>query len=422
MQEKKLLDNWCETGTDIESFEAAVKEMSKSTYVNIVRSCDLKLLSQAESPVPTTLNVFMLDPQNLWEVGVTGDLSVKRAKIRREVFKDNNAEELLKEYEDNTKLLIQSDGKIYFTSANLSPTLGLRAQMGGEAMLKPSLERDIHVANQLNNTDEVSLIVRKAGNVRKIFAALSGKYTYEPQTLMCETLDRVTKDGTLGKIDCHHWTLNNQIGEIYVEFPDKSAEIAAIYDLEDELVPGLYIAKSDVGECSITVRATWRIGGSIITLDEVKRKHSGKIDVDKIMEDIDKAVFSKYTKLPEKLCDLMSINITDPEWKKTLTTSKFAAANKKAINAAIKSVFKQIGLVEATTKKIEKALYEALCDEIDPTISFTAYDIAMMVMQLPERKICGLSKAYINPLAKACGKAPYVKYDKVASPVIVLAS
>lgn len=424
MDEKKLLDKWSASGSDVESFNKAVKELSDATYVNVVRAGNLKLFSKAESDISSILSVFVLDPNDLWEVDPTGALSLKRGKFKRESFEKVNAEELVKEYENSTKLLIQTDGQTLFTSANLCPTFGLRTQMGGDATLTPSIGRDIHFAERLkvNEDEEISLIIRKSNGIRKAFAALSGTYTYEPQTLMSDTLKRVSDGGVLGKMECHHWSLNNQIGEIFVEFPEKTAEISAIYDLEDELVPGLYIAKSDVGECSITIRATWRIGSSIIILDELKRKHSGKIDVEKIMEDVDKIVFSKYTKLPEKLCELMTVNITDPTWKKTLSTSKFESANKKAVNAAIKSVFKQIGLVEATTKKIEKQLYEALCDEIDPSISYTAYDIAMMIMQLPERRISGLSKAYIDPLAKACGKAPYVKYDKVASPVIVLAS
>lgn len=425
MDEKKLLDNWSASGKDVESFKEAVKEMSESTYVSLVRAGSLKLYSKAGSDASGNLNVYVLDPNDIWEVSASGDLSLKRGKFNREAFEKANAAELVKEYENSTKLLIKTeDNKTLFTSLNLCPTFGLRTQMGGDATLTPSIGRDIHFAERLkeNEMEEISLIVRRAGGIRKAFAALSGTYTYEPQTLMSDTLNRVEAGGVLGKMECHHWTLNNQIGEIFVEFPEKAAEISAIYDLEDELVPGLYIAKSDVGECSITIRATWRIGSSIIILDELKRKHSGKIDVEKILEDVDKIVFSKYTKLPERLCELMSVNITDPKWKTTLSTSKFESANKKAVCAAIKSVLKQIGLVDATTKKIEKQLYEALCDEIDPSISFTAYDIAMMIMQLPERRIVGLSKAYIDPLAKACGKAPYVKYDKVASPVIVLAS
>lgn len=425
MDEKKLLDNWSESGKDIDDFHKAVKDMSDSTYVSIVRAGDLTLFSKANSDTSGNLNVYILDPNDIWEIGSSGDLSLKRGKFSREAFEKANAGLLVDEYEKKTKLLLKTeDGKTLFTSLNFCPTFGLRTQMGGDATLTPSIGRDIHFAERLkaNEMEEVSLIIRRAGAIRKTFAALSGTYAYEPQTLMSDTLKRVESSGTLGKMECHHWTLNNQIGEIFVEFPEKAAEITAIYDLEDELVPGLYIAKSDVGECSITIRATWRIGSSIIILDELKRKHSGKIDVEKILEDVDKIVFSKYTKLPERLCELMTTNITEPSWKKSLSTSKFESANKKAVNAAIKTVFKQIGLVEATTKKIEKQLYEALCDEIDPSISYTAYDIAMMIMQLPERKILGLSKAYIDPLAKACGKAPYAKYDKVASPVIVLAS
>lgn len=420
MNEEKLLDTWSESGDSIEEFDKAVKELSAATRTNLVRSCDLCLLSKSETSTPSTLHFYMLNPQSLWDVDKSGYPSLKRAQTKRSVFESKNVESLLDEYENKTHLMIQMDGNVNFTSTNLPPTLGLRASLGGDAMLNPSLERDLLVAKQLNNTDEVTAIVRHRGNAKKIYALLSGKYPYVPQTFMLDILNRIIADGILGTAECHHWHLDNQIGEIFIEFPDKANELTTIYGLDDELIPGLYIAKSDTGECSITVRATWRIGNSIIVLDEFRRKHSGKIDVDDILENIDKTVFSKYTKLPEVLCDLMGINITDPAWK-GLSATKFEAMNKKAVEAIIKSVFKQIGLVEATTKKIEKGLFEALSEELDYSQSFTAYDIAIMIMQLPERKILGLSDAYKTPLAKACGKAAFCKYEIKESSKIRLA-
>lgn len=421
MNEEKLLDSWCETGNSIESFEKAVKELSAATYTKVVRACDLCLLSKSDTSTPSVLHFYMLNPTSIWDVDKNGVLSLKRAQVKREVFEANNVESLLKEYENNTHLLLNVDGVIDFTSINLAPTLGLRANVGGDAMLTPSLERDLLVAKQLNSTNEVTAIIRNRGKARKIYALLSGKYPYVPQSFIMDILNRVIADGVLGTANCHHWRLDNQIGEIYIEFPDKANELTTIYDLDREMMPGLYIAKSDTGECSITVRATWRIGNSIIVLDEFRRKHSGKIDVEDILENIDKTIFSKYTVLPEALCDLMTVNITDPDWKSTLPAATFEAVNREAVKSVIKSVFKQIGLVEATTKKIEKGLCEALCDELDYDLSYTAYDIAMMIMQLPERKILGLSDTYKTPLAKACGKAAFCKYDKVKTPSIKLA-
>ena len=66
-------------------------------------------------------------------------------------------------------------------------------------------------------------------------------------------------------------------------------------------------------------------------------------------------------------------------------------------------------------EELESMLNEELSkpeNEIDYDLDYTAYDICMMVMTLPERKISGMPAAYVTPLAKACGKAPYCKYDK----------
>lgn len=426
MDAEKLLDNWSAKGKSVAEFKKVINDLSDSTTMLIIRKSDLTLLSKAEASSSEVIPMYILKPGNIWEVTKTGR-SIKAGSMKRATFTSAKLESLLKEYEDKTHLMLQYNGNCYFTSMNLNPTLGLRVDMGGNAMLEPSLERDILIANRLGDPeneaidDEMALIIRKGPMVRKVFAALSKKYAYVPQSFMGDILDRIETDGTLGVMDCNKWEVNHQYGEIYVEFPEKADELTTIYDIDEKLVPGLYLSKSDVGECSITVRATWRVGNSIILLDEMHRKHSGKIDMDKLMDDIDKIVFSKYTKLPEKLCELMTIDVTDPTWKKTLSASKFESANKKAVQSMIKSIFKQIKLVENTTKKVEKELYEALCDELDYSMSYTAYDIAMIIMQLPSRTILNMQKAYEAPLAKACGQAAFCKFEKAKEPKIKLA-
>lgn len=426
METKKLLDSWTETGNNIEEFKKIINDISASTTMMIVRKPDLTLLSKSDTSSSEVIPMYILKPGNIWEISKTGR-SIKAGSMKRSTFTDAKLDDLLKEYEEQTHLMLQHNGACYFTSTNLSPTLGLRVDMGGNSMLEPSLERDILIASRLGDPsneaidDEMALIIRKGPMVRKVFAALSKKYAYVPQSFMCDILDKINTDGVLGVMDCNKWEINHQYGEIYVEFPEKADELTTIYDIDEKLVPGLYLSKSDVGECSITVRATWRVGNSIILLDEMHRKHSGKIDMDKLMDDIDKIVFSKYTKLPEKLCELMTIDVTDPTWKKTLSASKFESANRKAVQAMIKSIFKQIKLVDNTTKKVEKELYEALCDELDYSMSYTAYDIAMIIMQLPSRTILNMQKAYEAPLAKACGQAAFCKFEKTKEAKIKLA-
>jgi hypothetical protein len=418
--EERLLDGWCATGKDIEDFKKEVRELSSYTYTELLRKKDLTILSNTETPDPNHLKFYLLKPDSIWDTA-SGRLTLRESKMKRGDFDAKGIKKLVSELETSTKMLLMADGKVYFTSYDMLSTLGLRTNLAGDSILHPSLERDIYFARCLDSDEELTAIIRRQDGVRKIFSTLSAKYPYVPQSFCADILDRVQTEGKLGNAVGYNWKVDNTFAEIYVEFPDKASELMAIYGLDRAVTPGLFICKSDVGESSIVVRATWRIGNSVILLDEFRRKHSGKIDVNEILEGIDEIVFSKYTLLPEKLCDLMGQNILDKDAKKTLSVSKFRSLNKKTVEGIIKSVFKEIKLVDATTKSIEKELYEALCDEIDYDIEYTAYDICMMIMTLPERKILGMPEAYKTPLAKACGKAAYCKYELKAKSKVKLA-
>ncbi len=414
MGKERLLDSWCETGNDIEAFKKLLKEISATTTVKKTEARNVTLYSKNENVISTEekVPVYVLAPGKIWDFDEkSGRISLHGGNINRKQLVDFGASDLVDEYEKKNKTMLCIDGKVYFTSSNLPSTMGLRTDIKGEAGIIPTLERDILSAQRLNTTTEISFITRVVDGLRKSFAALSGSYAYVPQSFLGDILTRIDADGKLGKMVCNHWSVDNILSEIYLEFPEKADELSALYEFEDEIVPGLYLAKSDVGECSITIRATWRINNSVIVADELKRKHTGKIVSKDILEDVDKIVFSKYTKIPELLCSLMGTDITNPTWAKTVSSKEFASLNSKAIAESIKHVFNEIGMVSAVGKKTEKSIYEQLCEEVDPTLSYTAYDIVTMVMQLPER-LTGLTANSKNLLAKACGQAPFVDMTK----------
>lgn len=425
MGKERLLDSWTELGNDIELFKKILKEMSSTTSVKKTEARNVTLYSKNENAITTEekVPVYVLTPGKIWDLDEkTKQIMLHSGNINRKQLVDYGAGDLVDEYERRTKTMLCIDGKVYFTSSNLPSTMGLRTDIKGEAGIVPTLERDILSAQRLNTCDEISFITRTIDGLRKSFAALSGSYAYVPQSFLGDIITRIEADGKLGKMVCNNWSINNIVSEIYLEFPEKAAEISALYEFEDEIVPGLYLAKSDVGECSITIRATWRINNSIIVADELKRKHTGKIISKNILEDVDKIVFSKYTKIPELLCSLMGTDITNPTWAKTVSSKEFNSLNSKAIAEAIKHVFNEIGMVSAVGKKTEKSIYEQLCSEVDPALSYTAYDIVTMVMQLPER-LTGLTTNSKNMLAKACGQAPFVDMTKKtkASKVVLTA-
>ena len=186
------------------------------------------------------------------------------------------------------------------------------------------------------------------------------------------------------------------------------------------MIPGLMLSTSDTGDASFSVRGTWRISGhsSVIISGEIKRKHAGKIDVKDIVSSASDEIFAEYSKLPEALCKLATEDVTNPLWN--LGSEVGIIANSAHISSVIKSVFKQLGIVKAIGKKTEKVLYNALIDEFDYSLPFTAYDLCMSIMTLPER-VTTETKRDLLALQKACAHAPFAEYKPEKSAIIITA-
>jgi hypothetical protein len=404
-----MKNDYLRTGTDVNEFNKVLDELSAATTTMVVGAKEIALLSRKDSDDPKNVWFYHLVPDAIWNYNSAGVPYLSVRKIDREALVKIGAEDLLNEYEKQTSLMMMINGCLYFTSDSLPATLGMRANVAGDQMYIPSVERDILVAKGLNKDEATTCIIRNDGGLRKVVSVLTSKYTYQPQTLLTDIYNQIVKDNVLGKVSCRRWNVDQHTAEIYLEFPEKADELADLYELEDKITPGVYLAKSDTGDCSITVRATWRIGNSTTIQSEYKRKHIGVVKKEDILKSVKESVFDKYTILPDMLCELMAIDITDPSWRTSMLKKDFECKHKATVAEAFKNIFKQLEMVKAIGKKNEKALYEELCSEINPELDYTAYDIAVRIMTIPE-SVRGLPKAYEPKLAMACGKAPYADY------------
>ena len=186
------------------------------------------------------------------------------------------------------------------------------------------------------------------------------------------------------------------------------------------MIPGILMTTSDTGDSSFKVCGTWRVDGtnSLVVHSDVKRKHIGDINTEKILEDITNKIFAEYARLPEALCNLMAHDVTDASWD--LTTTAGLKANYAEIESTLKAAFNRLGIVKAIGKKMEKKLREAMMNEFDVSIRYTAYDIAMSILSLPERAVFMDKDKDISELQKACANAPFISY-KVDSSVVLTA-
>lgn len=417
--EKRTLDNFMAQGNTVEEFNKELLEMSKVTGSMSVKAKDLVILSKGlDSSDEKKMNVFFLQPDDIWDKASNGAPVVKTRTIDRDRL-EKSTPKMLEEYENTTNTLIYTGEDLYFTSSELNNTLSMRSGVAGPAMYTPSLERNILIAKGLDSDTTLKAVYRKENGRKKIFSLMSDRYKYEPNTCLSKILKEIDT-GIMGKMTCNKWYIDQSLSEIYVEFLDKASELSTIYGLEDTFVPGIYLAKSDIGECSVTVRSTWRTGSSIIVESELRKKNTKNLDIDDIIETVKNTVFANYTKMPEIMCDLMSTDITDPSIRATKTLEEIEVINKELISDVLTYAFKQIDIASAIGKRRTKQIMSDLIASIDPELDYTAYDVCMMIMTIPE-SITGIPRADIIPLQIACGKAPRLNYGEATKAAVLIA-
>lgn len=444
--ENALLDSFEVTGSSLDDLKEVTTVLTKNTQFMKWHSADIELLSfmdkrvierdktdEKGNPVldrkgnvkkeqiPCVTN-FVLTPGKL----PTSNPSVPMDTLLKS-YRESSVKtpELLREWTENVKLAVvfndntavNKTKRFYLTSANALQTMD-RFGMAGDFLLTPCIERDMMIAKQFEKDLGVTVISRSCNGTKKIFSILSDKYTHINQDILFDIVKEIETVGDMGEAKCYKWTVNNFFTKLYIEFPQKAKELSVLYGLKREMIPGILMTTSDTGDSSFKVKGTWRIeeSNSLVVNTEVKRKHIGEINKENVIDDISNQIFAEYAKLPEALCNLMAHDVTDPSWD--LSTTAGLKANQAELENVIKTAFKRLGIVKAIGKKTEKKLREALVDEMDVSIRYTAYDIAMLILGLPERVEYMDKKKDITQLQKACSGAPFIKYDVDTSVIL----
>lgn len=430
----ELTDGFFMEGTDLAELKEVIEVTNSCTQFLKMKSGDINLLSMVGPAVrdirdkdgklvagdANVIETIYLSPMNL-----PTDAPDNTINSHMKVFRaPETMHPLMDEWVNRTKLGIMYNERngsqtFYYTSGSALQTMD-RFGLSGEFLLTPSLVRNLAVADSFKKDLGVTAIVRSTsdGKAKKIFTILSEKYTHINQLVLFDIIKQIEDAGEMGECKCFKWEVSNFFTKLYVEFPKKAEELSGLYGLSREMIPGIMITTSDTGDASFAVKGTWRAKGSnsLIVNSEVKRKHIGDIDIRKIIDDISKEIFAEYAKLPEALCELMAKDVTDPAWD--LKTSAGIKANQTEIENTLKTVFKRLGIVKAIGKKTEKILRQAMMDEIDPSIRYTAYDMCMLIMSLPERVVFMDKGKDITLLQKACGQAPFADYSVDATVVL----
>lgn len=398
-----LLNNWCVTGRDLNDFKKEVDNLVNSTKSITSNNEAITLLSRCRcKEAPAGSNLYYVLNRIYLDKYLNGD-GLKLGAIANSVFSD----ELFEEMDTTTGLCAIIENEKFLIGNNALATLTMRAGVGGEVTVaRNNVIRDTHFADALTSiTDATKFIYREdeAGN-KKIFACMSKGYNEIPMSILYHAIDKVADEDIMGKMEVNHWEISHNFTDIYVEFPEAAQDFMDTYGLTEKIIPGLFLCTSDTGASSVIVRGTYRYKNRCVITDEVARKHSGTITAEELLDMINNQVFTKFRLLPEKLADLIGQTVVDYS-KIDLSSIGGQETNRASVATLIKTLVNS-DLKELKGQKRRAELIECMVSEINPTIPYTMYDIAMMFMWLPDR-LNGLDKATMANVAKACAKVPF---------------
>lgn len=403
---EKLLNTYSESGNSIETFKKENSEIAENTKELCVRSGDVIFLSLCEIPkyqVEGKVSFYVLSDEYITDVLMNGSRFCVGTLDENEI-----GEELLEELKNTTGLMAVINGVKYLVSDLAIPTLTIRSGVGGdETIARQNLFRNLHFADaMIHRNAPIHFVYREGINlegkeVRKILACFGSAYTYVPQTIMYDAVEEIVKDNILGDAPMRYWTISHEYTDIELEFPEMKEEFSKEYGIN--LMPGIFMCTSDIGKSSIIIRGIFYVGRSYVIIDEILIKHVGKISKKDILEKVHDEIFPKIRTYPEVFAKLIGEYAVNYE-KIDLTTERGCEKNLKMISELNAKVMRSCFKGVIPLKKI-KQLVECMNDEINSSIKYTLYDIALNFLSIPER-VEGFDRLTLNEIKKAAAKVP----------------
>ena len=311
MDVRKIKDGYRASGVDFDEFIRVNNEMAEATKTVTCRGADLTFLSLDETGAKAAPGSVVLDTVNYTYLEQFRNGEAKLPFGMAAVKVADLGEEILKELEDSSRLVITLNRQIYVVSEMAMATFCMQASLGGDMMINNhGLIRNMMLADSMiAKNSPVTMVYREATNeygitVRKVFAVLGKTYKLIPQTVVQKIKDAVEADGDLGAVKPGEWGVDHDFTSLNVTFPALGAELAKEYGAI-KVMPGVQIYDSDTGCSSIIVRGTYQTEKSYVITDEVAKKHTTGLNLEEFLADVKKSIFENFRALPEILAQLI---------------------------------------------------------------------------------------------------------------------
>ncbi len=302
--------------------------------------------------------------------------------------------ELIKDTEENTDMIvvIGEDKKTPYLLGNSSwVSIKNRIDIYGKGfdMLGSDEQvRDINRRLSQLGKEEVQVIIVD----NKIRAIMSRMYAVVITANLFKAVIKYSKErfDDYRMVDSY---VDHNISSCKLLFTDLREELADIYKLPDEYVPGIVIQTSDTGWSANRIGAYWQSkGSSFINANEyIYMKHKGKVSLDDILDELPN-LFLKYQNTLKKFAKLLTIEISQPI-------------------SVLKKACKHIGIAKKHTKMLVNE-FEAELSALsgkgsEPKV--TAYDICRKILSLPSH----VDKSQRTDVEEKVSKAINVNYTRL---------
>ena len=369
---KKLLDTWAVTGKDLPELYRTLEELTERTHVLQFRTDEIQMLTLRD--ISDQIYGYINNASG------TSNCNIPYSAFNLTYEKNEKNESEKKYLPDRDGILDEiSEMKLMFvfgkesflTTKRVLKTLSQRAgsSMGTFALrdeLKIRFHRDGgYVAYMQTVPERCNILYREVDGLKKVYAVFGDRYKEIPQyPLVKHLLEGFETE--MGKLNLDYYSVDNFNTDIQISFPEKAGDFGKVYNLPHTITPGLHIHMSDVGESSFIINGT--IGYQKATMympsAEYARAHTKNAELSEILETVSNRIFPEYTKVPEKLMELLAIDIPEPA-------------------KLIPEIASYCGLKKVIGLKAEKEIIENLTLSFAAAafqVNYTAYDLAVSFM------------------------------------------
>lgn len=288
------------SGNSEEELKKIIKEIDDNTKTMHIGLCNIWLLYAVSKQYQTSdekIMCYVLKPEDPTGIKTHG------RPVLTSIDKKILDPEFSERFQNNQEVLMfnPETGHIFEVSnlawTHLINTIKKTETENRSIWIDPhdvSFEKYAYLSSLMNVKKDITLIYKKIGIRRKVYAVLSSKYYYGGLNEMMDLYMAINKNM---RTELRNWNITHKIATINLKLFDAQG-------INEDLIPSMIINNSSIGESSLKITLCWKSknGGTIIG-PNISIQHRFDINekIDEITEQIHKELYNNRMLYPAKL-------------------------------------------------------------------------------------------------------------------------